>query len=217
MRILLVSDIHGNESALQRCADDAAGADLLICAGDLTHFGGVPEARSVLQALRDLHPEVKAVAGNCDNREIESYLQEEGALLGPAAEDFRGLRLAGISGALPGPVTTPYELSDEDISKSLAQLPKSMEPPLVLVSHQPPHGSVADRAMKLKHVGSRVLANWISAQKPLLVISGHIHESFGHKLSGTTHVINPGAFKEGRYAVIDIDPARREVTAALKS
>ncbi|MFW6361971.1 MAG: metallophosphoesterase family protein [Spirochaetota bacterium] len=217
MRVLLVSDIHGNEAALGRCADEAAGADLLICAGDLTHFGGVPEARSVLRALRDLHPNVKAVAGNCDNREIESYLQGEGVLLGTAVENFHGLRLAGMSGALPGPVPTPYEVSDQDIGNSLAQLAEDADQPLILVSHQPPHGSVADRAMKIKHVGSRSLAAWISEHQPLIVISGHIHESFGHKLSGATHVINPGAFKEGRYAVIDIDPVRREVSAELKS
>ncbi len=217
MRVLLISDIHGNEAALERCADAAATADLLICAGDLTHFGGVPEARSVLQALRDLHPNVKAVAGNCDNRDIESYLQGEGVLLSTAAEEFQGLRLAGMSGALPGPVTTPYEISDQDITSSLAQLPRGNDLPLVLVSHQPPHGSVADRAMKMKHVGSRTLADWISEYQPLLVLSGHIHESFGHKTSGATHVINPGAFKEGRYALIDIDPVRREVSAELKS
>lgn len=217
MRVLLVSDIHGNEAALGRCAAADADADLVICAGDLTHFGGVPEARNVLEALRNLHPKVKAVAGNCDNREIESYLRGEGVLLSTAVEEFQGLRLAGMSGALPGPVTTPYEISEQDIENSLAQLPVGSDPPLVLVSHQPPHGSVADRAMKIKHVGSRTLAGWIDEYRPLLVLSGHIHESFGHKLSGTTHVINPGAFKEGRYAVIDIDPARREVSADLKS
>jgi len=114
-------------------------------------------------------------------------------------------------------VTTPYEISDQEISHTLARLPGDAGQPLVLVSHQPPHGSVADRAMKMKHVGSRTLAEWISEHQPLLVLSGHIHESFGHKTSGATHVINPGAFKEGRYAVIDIDPARREVSAELKS
>jgi uncharacterized protein len=217
MRLLVVSDIHGNAAALGRCADDAAAADLVLCIGDLTHFGDVPAARKVLAALRELHPNVRTVAGNCDNLDIESYLREEGVLLTTEPEEFQGVQLAGMSGALPGPVTTPYEISEQEISATLAQLSKSGEQPLVLVSHQPPFGTVADRAMKMKHVGSRSLAEWISVNAPLLVLSGHIHESYGHKLSGPTHVINSGAFKDGRYGLIDVDPDRHEVSAELRS
>lgn len=216
MRLLVVSDIHGNAAALKGCAEEAASADLLLCVGDLTHFGGVPAARNVLAALRELHSNVRTVAGNCDNREIESYLQEEGVLLTAEVEEFQGVQLAGMSGALPGPVSTPYEISEQEISAHLTRLPKNGAQPLVLVSHQPPYGTVADRAMKMKHVGSRSLAEWIDSNAPLLVLSGHIHEAFGHKLSGSTHVINPGAFKEGRYVIIDIDPARHEVSADLR-
>lgn len=217
MRLLVVSDIHGSEDALDKCRDEAATADLLLCVGDLTHFGGVSDARRVIDELRSIHPQVRSVAGNCDNREIESYLQKEGVLLGSKPEEFQGVHWAGLSGAMPGPIDTPYEISEEQIEAFLEQLPLEAAQPLILVSHQPPYNTVADRAMKMKHVGSRRLSEWIEAQQPLLVLSGHIHESFGHKLYGHSHVINPGALKDGRYAVVDIDSDQGEVSAVLKT
>ncbi|MFO7730243.1 MAG: metallophosphoesterase family protein [Spirochaetia bacterium] len=217
MRMLVVSDIHGNEDALEKCRDEAAHADLLICIGDLTHFGGVADARRVLDKLGELHPKVRSVAGNCDNREIESYLRDEGVLLGAEPEEIQGALWAGLSGAMPGPIDTPYEILEQQIAAFLEQLPADAAQPLILVSHQPPHNTVADRAMKIKHVGSHRLSEWMAARQPLLVLSGHIHESFGHKVYGPSHVINPGAFKDGRYAVVDVDPVNGEVSAALKT
>jgi len=217
MRLLVVSDIHGNEDDLDKCRNEAATADLLICVGDITHFGGVSDARKVIDKLRKLHPKVRSVAGNCDNREIECYLQQEGVLLSSKPEEIQGTLCAGLSGAMPGPIDTPYEISEQQIEAYLGQLPVGTAQPLILVSHQPPYKTVADRAMKVKHVGSRRLSEWIDAQQPLVVLSGHIHESFGHKEYGRSHVINPGAFKDGRYAVIDVDPGKGEVSAFLKT
>ncbi|MCF7913744.1 MAG: metallophosphoesterase family protein [Spirochaetaceae bacterium] len=217
MRLLVVSDIHGNGDALDKCRDEAATADILLCVGDLTHFGGVTEARKILDKLRTLHPLVRSVAGNCDNREIESYLQEEGVLLTSKTEEIQGARFVGLSGAMPGPIDTPYEISEDQIETFLEQLPADATQPLMLVCHQPPYNTVADRAMKMKHVGSHRLSEWIKARQPLVVLSGHIHESFGHKVYGHSHIINPGALKEGRYAMVDVELERNEVSAVLKA
>ena len=160
MRLLVVSDIHGNEDALDKFRDEAATADILLCVGDLTHFGEVTDARKILDKLRNLHPVVRSVAGNCDNREIESYLHEEGVLLTSKAEEIQGALFAGLSGAMPGPIDTPYEISEDQIEAFLEQLPADAGQPLILVSHQPPYNTVADRAMKMKHVGSRRLSEW---------------------------------------------------------
>jgi len=215
MRLMVISDLHGNEDALGKIKKDADTVDVLICVGDITHFGGVSEARKALTEMRRLHTEVRAIAGNCDTREIESFLHEEGVALSTKAEIIKGVQFAGVGGALPGPIDTPYEISEEEISEALSEIPDDKDLPLVLVSHQPPYNTVADRAMKLKHVGSRSLSFWIQEHQPLLVLSGHIHESYGHKMSGPTHIINPGAFKEGRYALVDVDPVKHEVSAEM--
>jgi hypothetical protein len=130
-----------------------------------------------------------------------------------AERELKGLRLYGIGGGLPGPVTTPNEISEEQISAALQSVSGSG---LLLVSHQPPAGTVADRAMKVKHVGSKILREWIEANSPLLTVCGHIHESHGFAEYDGSHVLNPGSFKEGRYAVVEVDPDAGSVTAELK-
>lgn len=226
MRILVLSDIHGRTDGLDRLADRSGPVDLLIASGDLTHFGNLDDARRIIGELKKINSELMAIAGNCDNREIEEMLIRDG--LAPEAEGFkiRGVRLIGLSGALPGPVRTPYERSEKDFEEALSSMGKTMpgrdaarrrDPEcLVLVSHQPPHGSVADRVAHFKHVGSHAIRNWVEKHTPSLVISGHIHESHGHELEGRTHVVNPGAFKDGRYALVDIDGTSGEVSVRLE-
>ena len=88
---------------------------------------------------------------------------------------------------------------------------------LVLICHQPPHKTAADKAMKLKHVGSRVLRQWMDAHQPLLVLTGHIHESAGWDCYGQTCILNPGSFKEGKYAEAEIDFAAGSEPAGEQS
>jgi predicted phosphodiesterase len=55
LRLAILSDLHGNLHALNRCIDDLAargGADVLVAAGDLCMDG--PKPRGVLERLREL-------------------------------------------------------------------------------------------------------------------------------------------------------------------
>lgn len=54
MRIALISDLHGNELALDAVLEDAsrAGADRIVCLGDVATLG--PRPVEVIQTLRDL-------------------------------------------------------------------------------------------------------------------------------------------------------------------
>jgi hypothetical protein len=213
MRVLIVSDIHGNYTELKKLAPDAKEADVMIAAGDLTHFGGREDAETVLDSLDGLGLPYAAVPGNCDGEDAAAAITERGVNIEGAEREIEGLRLYGIGGGLPGPVTTPNEISEEDITTALSKVDGRG---LLLVSHQPPAKTVADRAMKVKHVGSTALRDWIETNSPLLTVCGHIHESHGFAEYGGSHVLNPGPFKEGRYAVVDIDPAAGTVTAELK-
>jgi hypothetical protein len=212
MRILLLSDLHGRIKGLQELGGLTGPVDMIIASGDLTHFGNPADAFRVVEELKKINPTLLAVAGNCDSREVEALLMREG--LAPDREGFEvgGCRFFGLGGALPGPVRTPYERSEEELETGLSAMkPGSAEEVLVLVSHQPPYGTVADRVMRLKHVGSRSVSAWIKKNKPALVVCGHIHESRGHKIEGKSLVVNPGAFKDGCYAVADLDCLSGEV------
>jgi predicted phosphodiesterase len=72
MRLALISDIHGNLTALQAVLDDMERCgefDLIWCLGDLAALGGQPhECVQALISLREKHGEdmVKIIGGNTD-------------------------------------------------------------------------------------------------------------------------------------------------------
>lgn len=216
MRLLVLSDIHGAEEKIPMLKNEASAAQAVIVAGDLTHFGAVEDVRRILDALRSFELPLYAVAGNCDSPEIERFLAEEGVALGREARYLERFAVYGVSGALPGPVDTPYETTEEGLEELLQSIDTPPDRPLILVVHQPPYKTVGDRVMRFKHVGSRAVRRWIERHQPRLVVSGHIHESFGTETLGPSRLLNPGAFRDGRYAVVDVDPESGEVGVELK-
>lgn len=75
MRIAILSDIHGNAHALDRCLDDLAsrgGADVVVAAGDLCLDGPKPK-----QVLKKLHAiGAQCLRGNTDRMVGETDLTE---------------------------------------------------------------------------------------------------------------------------------------------
>jgi hypothetical protein len=53
-------------------------------------------------------------------------------------------------------------------------------------------------------VGSPLIREFIEKWKPLLVLSGHIHESAAVDAIGPTRMVNPGSLAEGKYALAEI-------------
>ena len=61
MKIVALTDIHGNASAIERLAAPLGEADLVLLTGDLTHFGGADDAARVVTAVREHNRRVLAV------------------------------------------------------------------------------------------------------------------------------------------------------------
>jgi Icc-related predicted phosphoesterase len=89
---------------------------------------------------------------------------------------------------------------EEWIGKDLEAIGKELRPerrPLVCAFHGPPHGTALDLIHGDVHVGSREVRKFLEAQRPLLSLHGHIHESpavsgkFADRL-GPTICVNPG-------------------------
>ncbi len=80
MKIAGLTDIHGDLTFLDKAEGFIRNADFVLISGDITHFGGVPEAEVILRKIQNLNSRVYAVSGNCDNPEIEKYLEKEGML-----------------------------------------------------------------------------------------------------------------------------------------
>ena len=217
MRIIGITDVHGDTRHAGRLAQLEPPADVLLVAGDITHFGGDDDTATVLSSLRPLARRQFAVLGNCDYPEAGANLSDAGVNL-----DRRNMRLdavcfVGIGGSLPCPGKTPNEYTEAELRSHLEEAVVGCVPgdSIVLVSHQPPYGTSADLIANGNHVGSRSVRSFIEHHRPLVCLCGHIHEGRGLDSIGDTRIINPGPLRDGWYAVIDLEGG--EVRADLRS
>jgi predicted phosphodiesterase len=63
MRILIISDIHANRTALERVLEDAGEFDAVWCLGDLVGYG--PDPNECIEIIRNL-PKLVCILGNHD-------------------------------------------------------------------------------------------------------------------------------------------------------
>lgn len=209
MLLIALSDIHDDIGHLPAIASDVAAADVVLLAGDLTNFGGRDAAARVVNAVRAINPHVRAVWGNCDLFEVYAYLKDEGLLLDCCPEIIAGVAFWGCGGSLPCPSKTPCEYSEAVfeswlVAEAARYLPNDM--PTVLVVHQPPFETTADFASVGRHVGSRAVRAAILKHGPVACLTGHIHEGKGIDTLGSTTIVNPGPFRNGGYARIQVGP-----------
>ena len=68
MKVLIVSDIHGNYNNLNKVINDNKGFDYLLILGDiLSSYCG----NNIIDLLNSYNAKIIAVRGNCDNMNIE--------------------------------------------------------------------------------------------------------------------------------------------------
>jgi len=208
MKLVLLSDIHGSLASLEVATPALRDSDLVVISGDITHFGGADATRALIEDIKAITPHILAVSGNCDQGDVDTYLEAAGFGLHAQCRSHLGVDFMGVSGSLPCPGSTPNELGESRFTAHLATALQQREPgtrPLVLVSHQPAYGTALDRTGSGGHAGSTALRDFIEQESPLLAISGHIHEAAGTDRIGNCLLINPGPFREGCYARVQIE------------
>lgn len=184
------------------------GCDAVFVAGDITNFGTVEEAESILATIADAGRPVFFVAGNCDPPSLLNHRPRDERIINLhlSKHIFGGYSLAGLGGSL---VTshgmTLIELSEEELSRMLSSIP-SLERPSILLSHNPPYGTDADLSMSGEHVGSYAVREFVERVAPVLVSCGHIHEARSISRLGDTLVVNAGPAKNGYCALIETGP-----------
>jgi len=93
--------------------------DLVIVSGDLTNFGGVDDARRVLNQVRQACPRMLALSGNLDRREVIPFLEAEGISLHGKGVVVDGIGIFGCGGSNITPFHTPTELTEDEIYQTL--------------------------------------------------------------------------------------------------
>lgn len=215
MKLLTITDLHGQAAVLERILKAAGEVDAILMGGDLTTFGEPEDAMRLVRQAQAIGPPVWAVAGNCDSARIDQELAELGISLQGRGLVVQGIGLHGLS-AMPLWRGDMYQFSEEELASLLAAGYAQIAGAAchVVLSHAPPRG-VCDRTRFFQHVGSTALRAFIERTQPALVLCGHIHEARGVDRIGSTVVANCGAALAGFYAIAEVNEAA-EVKVELR-
>lgn len=219
MKVLIISDGHGDISKLDQIAPIAEKVDLVLFGGDFAEFGNVKTGLPYLEHLAAIHDRVFAVTGNCDEPDFLETLEKFDVSVQGALSYYNGLVFSGSGGALKFTGATPNERTDEELAYDLRLVTKSIPEDfsesgdrwenLIIIAHHPPLNTSLDRVSSGVHVGSPLIREFIETWKPLLVVSGHIHESMAIDTLGPTTMVNPGSLADGSYAIAEITGGKK--------
>lgn len=222
MKFLILSDIHGNPENLEKLDAQIKESDGIIFAGDFTRIGEPETGIQALEALCKKSETIFSVTGNCDAPDFIEEIEKRDISVQKTLVNYEGLMFTGCGGGTPFDGSTPNEREEDEILTDLNIIlqDESEWDNLVTVMHNPPFETKCDTITSGIHVGSKKLREYIETVKPLMVVTGHIHESKGIDTIGETTIINPGALFEGNYAVAEISKVQgkwKVVKAELKS
>jgi predicted phosphodiesterase len=185
VRYLLLSDIHSNLEALEKCLEVASGKyDRVLCLGDLVGYG--PDPNAVVDRTRGLTDAI--IRGNHDK--ACSGISD--------AEDFNTL-------AKVATLWTRQELTPENF-EFLRNLPAG---PLLMEGFELVHGSQMDEDEYIVSVTQALPA--LRALTVQLGFFGHTHHQGGFMLHGAGHFENIRCFSEsdGLALVVRIEDGTR--------
>ena len=214
MKFLVISDIHGNVENVEKLDSEFKSADAVLFGGDFAKFGSPETGKPVLEKLVSKHDTIFSVIGNCDESEFLDEVDGADISVEGNLTFHDGLAFAGAGGGTKFSGDTPFERDEDEILSDFSLVDASAEncvdengkwKSLVLIMHNPPKDTDCDMIPGGIHVGSQKLRDYIEKYEPLLVVTGHIHESAGISKVGGTTVVNPGALMEGKYALVTVE------------
>ena len=194
MKILALSDVHGDRSFIKRMAEKGAKekVDLVILAGDLVDHEGSPEG--LVGPFLEKGLEVAVMPGNHEGLAEIGFMVEKYNV-----KNLHGYVLrkgeVGIFGCGYGDIGH-HQLTEEEFFTTLEQAHKSIKDlkKKVMVTHVQPSGSILGLGV---FPGSTGVRKAIEEFKPDVHLCGHVHETQGiEEKIGKTRVINVG--KSGR-------------------
>jgi Icc-related predicted phosphoesterase len=215
MRILVVSDLHGDLDASCR-AERRFTPDLILSCGDW----GDPEEfdESAFAALLAVAP-IYSTFGNHDPIDFlrDARNRDDSPVLLPQGEplEVMGLRLAAIGGIWAKSHKRPYYVTDEDVAEAAARIARA-GPLDILLTHGCPVG-LADLTPSGRHGGQRCFLEANKTIAPRLHLCGHLHVAQERILKDGRRILNVGATPDGSVVVIEFDPAGPSLDIRLES
>lgn len=196
MRILAVSDLHGDTKKAEELAERAykEKVDLVVLAGDLSYFEEGLE--NMIGPFVKKKKKVLLIPGNHETLATADFLaQRYGAVnLHGYSVKYKGVGFFGCGGANMG----LFKVGEKDMLELLRKGYRGLKDvkKRVMVTHIHPSGTIMEKLSR--HVtGSDSVRKAVEQLKPNLLLCGHVHEASGlEEKIGNTLVINVS--KEGR-------------------
>jgi uncharacterized protein len=214
MRVLVVSDLHGDLASARRAVREFE-PDLILSCGDW----GDPEEvdESEFAELLAVAP-IYTTFGNHDPMVLLSGLRngDDSPVLLPQGEirKVMDLSLAAIGGIWAKSHAKPHYVTDDDVAQAAGRIAQSGAVD-VFLTHGCPIG-LADLTPSGRHGGQRCFLDANKAIMPRLHLCGHLHLAQERTLKDGRRIINVGATPEGSVAVIAFDPATRTLDSRLE-
>jgi len=194
MKILALSDIHGDRDLIRKMAEKGAKekVDLVLLAGDF--MGSDGEIEGLVGPFKEKNLDVGVVPGNHEGMAEVGFLVEKYGL-----KNLHGYILkkgdVGIFGCGYGDVGL-HQLTEEDFFKTLKKGNDSLSEvkKKIMVTHVQPKESLVGLGM---FPGSSGVRKAVEEFQPDFHLCGHVHETEGiEEVIGKTKVINVG--KKGK-------------------
>ncbi len=207
MKLLLITDIHGNVENLEKILERET-YDAILCAGDLSDIKEYENYEEnlerVLEAFNKKGKLTKAVPGNMDPEEIcVRQLMEHRLNMHKKIASFEEFEAVGFGGGIT-PFDTAFEPKGSEIKNAISVLYDRMTTDKrIAVIHQPPKNTDLD-IVDGEHVGSQEVRELFEEKQFDLVVTGHIHEGRGIDTIKDTSIVNPGPVMDGYYAIADV-------------
>lgn len=191
MKILALSDIHGDVAFMKEMAEKGARekVDLVILAGDILDFDQPQEG--LIKPFKEKGLEVAVLPGNHEGMAEINFMVQRYNI-----KNLHGYALrigdVGIFGCGYADIGL-HQLREEEFFATLKKAHDSLKgvKKKLMVTHVQPNDSII--GLKIPGWGSSGVRKALEEFKPEIHICGHIHETHGiEEKIGSTTVINVG-------------------------
>ncbi len=199
MKFLVITDLHQRTDNIPWINGlvDEYEPEAILCLGDVTDMGTGDQAADTISKI---NCRVYCLPGNCDARDLPEKISRVATDMHGKSAEVGGVYIAGLGGSNITIFNTPFELTEEEIESKLRPISR---PGMVLMTHAPSY-DIFDHIPNGTPVGSPAIRKIVEEFKPVLALSGHIHEDFGVEKIGDTVFCNPGPAKDKYAAVVEI-------------
>jgi len=179
--------------------------DYIIVTGDLTSYGSITEAYNILSILKSISQRLYFIPGDYDHKMLAEYSWDDEGLINVHGKCYQlneKYFIVGVGGGLLTAESRNFQLRDQEIydilNKAISKCKDSNN--LILITHTPPLGLQCD----VEGYGSLAIREIAREFKPLLIVSGHIHDCKCISLIDEVKVVLPGPLRRGYYSIISI-------------